>query len=226
MLEALPACTITLTESFDTRHLREGLAWTDLQKSITDFLRRMLAERPDMRLFLDAHSSVAFLAGATLGFKTGADVEVIQKGLNNPGQVWNAKDGIDGPASQINTERISNGNDLAISVGLSRDPIQQVREYVVAGLPGVGTILHIIPNDGVGQDAIKGGTHAANIAAAVATAIAGMRKPGATVHVFVSGPNAFSFLLGQQAESMGRCVPYEFDFNGRVHGSYEPTFSI
>jgi hypothetical protein len=46
------------------------------------------------------------------------------------------------------------------------------------------------------------------------------------VHIFLAGPNAFSFLLGQQAESMGRCIPYEFDFSGRIHGSYEPTFVI
>jgi len=25
---------------------------------------------------------------------------------------------------------------------------------------------------------------------------------------------------------MGRCIPYEFDFSGRIHGSYEPTFVI
>lgn len=226
MLEALPACTITLTESFDGRHLREGVTWTDLQKPITEFLRRLLLERPDMRLFLDAHASVAFLAGATLGFKTGADVEVVQKGMNNPGQVWNAKDGIDGPVPQIDIEPVADGKEIAVSIGLARDPIQQVREYVGAALPGVGSILHIVPAGGVGQDGIKGGAHAATIATAVAATIASIRKPGATVHVFVSGPNAFSFLLGQQAESMGRCIPYEFDFNGRVHSSYQPTFII
>lgn len=226
MLEALPACTITLTESFDGRHLREGVEWTDLQKPITDFLRRMLAERPDMRLFLDAHASVAFLAGATLGFKTGADVEIVQKGMNNPGQIWNAKDGIDGAPPQIDIESSGEGKDIALSIGLARDPIQQVREYAGASLPSVGTILHIVSDGGVGQDSIKGGTHAARIATAVAAMVARIRKPGATAHIFVSGPNAFSFLLGQQAESMGRCIPYEFDFNGRIHGTYQPTFSI
>jgi len=226
MLEALPACTMTLAESFDGRHLREGVTWIDLQKPITDFLRRMLAERSDIRLFLDAHASVAFLAGATLDFKTGADVEVVQKGMNNPGQIWNANDGIDGPAPQIGIELVGDGKDIAASIGLARDPIQQVREYIGRKLPDVGSIMHVVPDGGVGQDAIKGGAHAATIATAVAAAIAGIRRPGATVHVFVSGPNAFSFLLGQQAESLGLCIPYEFDFNGRIDGSYQPTFSI
>ncbi len=226
MLEASPDCTITLTEHFDGRHLRDDRTWHDLQRPLVDFLERMLAERPDMRLFLDAHSSIAFLAGATLGFKTGADVEFVQKGMNNPGQVWNAKDGVDGPAPQIDIEPAGAGKDIAISVGLARDPIQQVREYVAANLPEVGSILQVMPDGGVGQDAIRGGAHAATIAAAVAAVVAGIRKPGATTHIFVSGPNAFSFLLGQQAESIGRCIPYEFDFNGRVDGTYRPTFTI
>lgn len=226
MLEVPPERTIDLTGSFDGRHIRADTAWADLQQPITDFLHRMLAERADMRIFLDAHASVAFVAGAVLGFKTGADVEIVQKGMNNPGQVWNAQDGVNGPAPAIEIEPAGDGNDIAISIGLARDPIQQVREYVSAELPGVGSILHVAPEGGVGQDAIRGGAHAATIASAVAAVIAGIRKPGTTVHVFVAGPNAFSFLLGQQAESMGRCIPYEFDFNGRVDGSYRPTFSI
>jgi hypothetical protein len=226
MLEAPPERTIDLTEQFDGRQLREGAVWADLQRSIADFLRRMLAERADMRIFLDAHASVAFLAGATLGFKTGADVEIVQKGMNNPGQVWNAKDGADGPAPSIDIEPVGDGKDIALSVGLARNPIQQVRDYVAAELPSVGSIVRVVSDGGVGQDAINGGAHAATIASAIAAVIAGIRKPGATIHVFVSGPNAFSFLLGQQAESMGRCIPYEFDFSGRHDGSYRPTFSI
>jgi len=226
LLEALPSCTITLTQSFDGRQLRENLNWTDLQKPISEFLLAMLRERAEMRLFLDAHASVAFLAGATLNFKTGADVEIVQKGMNNPGQVWNAKDGIDGPAPHINIEPLGDGKDIAISIGLARDPIQQVREYVGAALPNVGSILQIVPELGVGQDAVNGGTHAATISKIVAATIASIRKPGGSVHVFVSGPNAFSFFLGQQAESMGRCISYEFDFNGRIHGTYQPTFII
>jgi len=226
MLEALPASTITLTENFDGRHLRDGVTWQTVQRDVTDFLRRQLAERRDMRLFLDSHSSVAFLAGATLGFKTGADVEILQKGMNNPGQVWNAKDGADGPSPAIDVEQVGEGKEIAIAVGLARDPIVQVREYVAEKLPNVGSILHVVPEGGAGQAAIQGGAHAATIATKIADSVAKLRKPGSTVHIFLAGPNAFSFLLGQQAESMGRCIPYEFDFSGRIHGSYEPTFVI
>lgn len=226
MLEALPDCTLDLTDHFDGRFLRDGMSWSALQRPITDFLQSMLRQRPDMRLFLDAHASVAFLAGSALGFKTGADVEIVQKGQNNPGRVWNASDGDDGPAPVITTEAVGGGKDVALAVGLARDPIGQVRDYVAASLPAVGTILHVLPDGGDGQSAIRGGAHAGAIASEIARAVTAIRKPGGTVHVFVSGPNAFSFLLGQQAESMGRCIPYEFDFRGLVDGSYQPTFTI
>ena len=61
---------------------------------------------------------------------------------------------------------------------------------------------------------------------AVAGAVAKVRRPGGTTHLFVAAPNAFSFLLGQHADSMGMCAPYEFDFGGRVDGLYRPTFTI
>lgn len=226
MREALPECTLNLREHFEGRMLRQGVAWADIKIPIVDFLIRMFRERPDMRLFLDTHASIAFLAGATLRFKLGADVEVVQKGINNPGIVWDAHDGCDGPSALIGCETIGEGKDIAIAVGLSRDPIQQVREYVLQRLPEVGMIMHVVPEGGAGQIGIQGGQHAASIAEAIAAETIAIRKPGGTVHIFVSGPNAFSFLLGQHAEAMGLCIPYEFDFSGRVDGSYQPTFSV
>lgn len=226
MREAPPECTLSLVDQFDGRMLRPEASWAGLKAPITDFLTRMLGERPDMRLFLDAHASVAFLAGAALRFKLGADVELVQKGINNPGTVWDAHDGSEGPPAIIKHEAIGDGKDIAIAIGLSRDPIKQVREYVSGALSGVGTIMHVIPESGVGQAGILGGQHAAVIAASIAAEVAAIRKPGGTVHIFVSGPNAFSFLLGQQAEAMGRCIPYEFDFSGHIDGSYQPTFNI
>ncbi|WP_226578967.1 SAVED domain-containing protein [Acuticoccus sediminis] len=218
--------TLDLTDQFDGRQLRKGARWSDLQRPIADFLQQMLKERPSMRLFLDTHSSVAFLAGASLRFKTGADVEIVQKGMNNPGQVWYASAGHAGASPEIAVENVGEGKGIALSVGLARDSIQQVRDYVTDMLPDVGTVMRVVPADGVGPATIRGGRHAASIAGEIAAKVATVRKPGGTVHIFVAGPNAFSFLLGQHAEAMGQCIPYEFDFSGQVDGSYQPTFRI
>ncbi|MCE8043946.1 SAVED domain-containing protein [Halomonas daqingensis] len=226
MREASPEHTLSLVPNFEGRALRSGVYWADLKAPITDFLRRMLGEQQEMRLFLDAHASVAFLAGSILKFKLGADVEIVQRGVNNPGVIWGAYDGSEGPSAVIAHEVVGEGRDIAIAVGISRDPIQQVREYAKKELSNLGIIMHVALEGGVGQAAILGGQHAATIAAMVAAEVTSIRKPGGTVHIFVSGPNAFSFLLGQQAEAMGKCIPYEFDFSCHVDGSYQPTFHI
>jgi hypothetical protein len=226
MRDAAPENTLDLTSFFKDRQLVPEASWRDLEPRISEFLKRMLAERPTMRLFLDAHASIATLAGARLRFKDGADVEVVQRGFNNPGMVWSAVDGLDGPPPVIELEAVGEGKDIAVSVGLTRDTIDKVREYSAANLPALGTIVRVTMEQGAGQAAIHGGQHAATIAARIADAVAAARKPGGKVHLFVAGPNAFSFFLGQQAEAMGECVPYEFDFGGRTDGSYRPTFSI
>jgi hypothetical protein len=217
---------LSLVDRFEGRHLREGVAWADLKAPVVDFLKARLAEQPAMRLFLEAHSSVAFLAGSALRFKDGADVEIVQKGDRNPGIVWDSTDGADGPPPVIDSEIIGTGKDVALAVGLTRDPTETVRAYVRRRLSDVGTILHVSPAGGVSQNAIAGGQHAATVATAISEAVRAVRKPGGTVHVFLVGPNAFSFMLGQQAEAMGRCIPYEFDFSGQTDGSYQPTFII
>jgi len=226
MRDASPECTLDLTASFENRHLRADVSWDDLQVPIVDFLKARLKETPQMRLFLEAHASVATLAGSALRFKDGADVEIVQRGQNNPGVVWSADDGLGGDAPVIEIESVGEGKDIAVAIGLSRDPMPKVKEYVGASLSDVGAILKVAPVGGPGQSAIKGGEHAAAIAAKIAEAVAAVRKPGGAVHLFVAAPNAFSFFLGQQAEAMGKCVNYEFDFSSQIDGSYQPSFKI
>jgi SMODS-associated and fused to various effectors sensor domain len=226
MREASAENTLSFVDQFNGRLLREGVTWEDLKAPIIDFLRARLAEAPAMRLFLEAHSSVAFLAGSLLRFKDGADVEIVQKGDKNPGIVWDSIDGCEGPPPVINIEPIGSGKDIVLAVGLTRDPIKAVMGYVERCLPGVGTVMQVAPSNGVSQAAITGGQHAAAIADAISNAVREARHPGGTTHIFLVAPNAFSFMLGQQAESMGRCTLYEYDFSGQIDGSYQPTFSI
>ncbi|NRB55833.1 MAG: SAVED domain-containing protein [Salinicola sp.] len=226
MRDASPEFTLPLEQNFEGRALKPEKSWMDLKDPVVEFLKRMVGEQPVMRLFIDVHSSIAFLAGSVLKFKLGADVEIIQKGLNNPGTIWNARDGKEGPPVIINNEYIGDAKDIAIAIGVSRDPIHKVKEYVARELANVGTIVHVIPENGVGQASIQGGQHASSIAAAIAENVSAVRKPGGTAHIFMAAPNAFSFLLGQQAEAMGKCIPYEFDFGGHEDGSYKPTFII
>ena len=225
MLEAAPENTLSLVRHFNMRHPRNGVAWDALRDEALPFLEGVLERGKTIRLFLDAHSSLAFLAGTVFGFKSGADVEFLQKGRATS-IVWNPGDGRDGPDPVVTEEEIGDGKDVAVSVAVTRDTIADVRSYIADNLPSVGRLLMVAPEGGPGPQSVAGGAHAAKIADAVAGAVAKVRRPGGTTHLFVAAPNAFSFLLGQHADSMGMCAPYEFDFGGRVDGLYRPTFTI
>lgn len=226
MRAASPENSLNLVDRFDGRHLRTSETWDGLQAPVIDFLRSKLAEHRAMRLFLEAHSSVAFLAGSALRFKDGADVQIVQMGDRNPRMIWASDDGSEGPPAVITATALGAGKDIALAVGITRDPTQMVLDYAARCLPDVGTLVHVALPGGAGQSSISGGQHASLIATSVSDAVRAIRQPGGKVHVFLAAPNTFSFMLGQHAEAMGRCIPYEFDFSGHVDGSYQPTFLI
>jgi hypothetical protein len=226
LLDAPDDHSLSLLDLFEGRHLGAGRDWErDVRPPVTAFLGQVLSRHSRLRLFLDAHATIAFLAGSLLGPKSGASVEVVQKGLRST-IAWHAEDGRDGPPPDISTETIGAGKNIVLAIGLTHDAAADARAYAAANLPGAGTLIRVLPDGGTGPLSVQGGAHAARIAAAAAATVVQHRTPGAAVHVFVAGPNAFSFMLGQQAERMGQCVAYEFDFGARRDGSYHPTFRI
>jgi hypothetical protein len=47
-----------------------------------------------------------------------------------------------------------------------------------------------------------------------------------TLHLFISGPNAFLFYLGQLAHGLGRIPFYEFAFAGGPPGGYVASIGL
>lgn len=226
-LDATADRTLSLLPHFDERRLRDGVDWNrDILPEVKAFFEGLKGLDGHVRLSLNAHASLAFLAGDILGFKSGVPVEIVQRGRAAP-SVWRADDGKVGPPVDIVTRKVADGDDLAVVVSLTRDSLADVQTYVASSLPSVGSILDARPSAGPGQSAVAGGAHAAAMADQVAEAVRSVRlKAGAKVHVFVSGPNAFSFFLGQHRSAMGPSVTYEFDFERRFDASYLPAFRI
>ena len=50
--------------------------------------------------------------------------------------------------------------------------------------------------------------------------------PDAVVHIFAACPNALLFFLGQSHQGIAPCIVYEFDFDRRMHKTYQPSFVI
>lgn len=188
-LDATAERTLSLLSQFERRRLRDGADWNrDLLPEVKAFFEGLKGLNGHVRLSLNAHSSLAFLAGDILGFKSGVPVEIVQRGRTGP-SVWRADDGMGGPPLDIVARQMSDGVDLALAVSLTRDSLAEVQDYVASSLPGVGSIMDVRPSAGQGQAAVAGGMHAAAMADQIAEAVRSARlKVGATVHVFVSGP--------------------------------------
>lgn len=222
--DASPDRTLEIADAFDGRFLRPGVDWTsDLVPKLESFFAEIRSTEPRIRLFLNAHASVAFLAGSRLGLKSGVQVELVQRGRGRT-SIWRWDDGSDGPPPTITNIPVGSGSDLALVVSLSRDALPDAQDYVRTALPDVGRILHVRSPNPPGPSSIAGGAHVALFADAAAEAVRASRLPvGAVVHLFIAAPNAFTFALGQHAAALGRWAVYEFDFERRVDGAYRPS---
>ncbi|MBR0694044.1 SAVED domain-containing protein [Bradyrhizobium lablabi] len=69
----MPEHTLVLTDSFRQRYLRDDLDWQR-------HLRAKAVQSSKLHLILDAHASVALIAGSVLDVKSGVSVELVQKG--------------------------------------------------------------------------------------------------------------------------------------------------
>lgn len=218
-------CDLSLLERFEERHLKPGAEWiSEIQTEIEGFLRQVKHDHKRVRLSIEAHASIAFLAGSLLHTKSGVDVEVLQKG-RVPTTIWRADDKVDGPALTMEEHPMGEGQDVALVVSLARNALADVKAHVQRHAGKFGQIVHFLPADGHGQTSVKGGAHAVAIADQIADAISDLRlRPPARVHVFLAGPNAFSFFLGQHREALGQVVLYEYDFGGTR--DYHPSFAI
>jgi hypothetical protein len=227
---ASPDNTLLLVDDFQQRYLREDRGWQEhIRPRITDFLRGAVKSSAKLRLILDAHASIAFLAGAILDLKSGATVELVQKGRVGT-QVWRVADSVpaDAPAFQVAEGTVGTGPDIALAISVARPTDSQVRTYVSQRLPAVGTIVSFAMPTGAGQQTVRGGGHAVRLAEQISAEVARLRsdKPDATLHIFAAAPNALLYFLGQEHQAIAPCVVYEFDFDRQGSKTYQPSFPI
>ncbi|HFN0786003.1 TPA: SAVED domain-containing protein [Klebsiella variicola subsp. variicola] len=227
MMDAPQDRTLSLLQHFDDRFLSVGNDWeTTVQPLVVEFLTRIKQTENRIRLFMDVHSSIAFLAGKCLGLKACITIELVQKGRAGM-SVWCADEGDKTKGTEITFERVGDGDDIALVLSISRNALNHVKIYLAASQPNVGRIIHVSPEGGPGLSSVVGGAHAARIAEDIANAVNDVRvKFGANIHVFSAAPNAVNFYVGQQIDYMGKCIFYEFDFNRRIDGSYHQSIKV
>ena len=229
--DATPDDTLVLAGEFRERYLQDGRDWQrDIRPRVEAFLRERMGKakgRP-IRLSLDAHASIAFLAGAVMDFKSGADVCLVQKGRPVASRTWRPDDGTSGPRPEATLVDTGAGSDLAVAISITHDVGPQVSRYVSARLPSVGRTITFAPARGPSVSAVTGGGHAAAVAEAIAQGIRAARggDPDHVVHVFAACPNSLLFFLGQHHRTVAPAIVYEFDFDRRGNKSYQPSFVV
>ena len=224
-----PEHTLFLTDLFRHRYLGENHDWqADVKPRVETFLVEMARKSDKLRLVLNAHASIAYLAGTIYHVKSGVNAELVQKGRSGGMRVWRSDDGFGGAPLRVVVEDIGSASELAVGVSLTQKVDRHVRQYVSASGITVGRFVSASFPDGSGQQSVGGGQHAAALAEQLAHAIRELKQdsPNALVHMFAACPNSFLYFLGQQHQGIGPALVYEFDFDGRGNRSYQPSFHL
>ncbi|WP_417519731.1 SAVED domain-containing protein [Minwuia sp.] len=223
---------LNLVPAFDKRFIHDDADWSSkLYPELATFLHDAAGDRHELRLALDAHSTLAFAAGRILDVKSGRRVELEQRTPKR--DVWSADDvpadsnwpGLEQTVIDLNAD----APDIAVAIGITHYITDDVRSFLDDHLPSVGRLLSLGPSSGAGYHSVEAGRHAFALAQAAKNAMRsamGGTSREARVHIFVAAPNALTFFLGQQSPVLGRVSLYEFDFEGSRDRTYRPSLSL
>jgi hypothetical protein len=220
------AATLSLVPDFHGRYKAAEVDWDrDLAPRIRSFLDERISGNRMYNLYLDAHLSIAYLAGYLLGKNdTVAPVQsegrVVWRptGAAVPGELWTVRE-----------ELVGDGPGLALAVEVTRPTAEDVRIYAGNDSRGIGRMLVLTIAGGTGPTSVRDGDHAWALARDLGQIIEARRttdERAAPIHVFVSAPVALAYLIGREGRAFGRSVPYEFDFDNRTPGGYTPAFHL
>jgi len=218
--------TLSLVDEFRQRYLQSVRDWQrDIRPRVETFLAATAARSRHVRIVLDAHASIAFLAGTVFDVKSGMDVQLVQKGRVGA-RIWRADDGASGARLEETITTGGSGRDIGVFLSAAQNVTPQARAYIVQASLEMGTELDFSFSSGPGQQSIAGGAHGAALAEQVANAVRRVKAadPDAVVHLFASVPNSILFYLGQQHQAIAPCIVYEFDFDRCGDKTYHPSF--
>lgn len=227
---ATPANTLVLTDAFHDRYLVAGRDWQhDIRPRIENFLRAAAGRSPNLRLTLDAHGSIALLAGAMLHTKSGIGIELVQKGEAGT-RHWRANDtdASAAPRFNVTTATLSDGRSIGVAINIARGATPAAAEYITETLPEIGRLASFELPSGTGQQGVTSGAHAAALAGQVSNIVRAMKAVDldAPVHLFAACPNSLLFFLGQQYQGIAPLTLYEFDFARKGNRSYHRSFVL
>lgn len=226
-LEARTSVNLNLVPFFDGRYLREEATWdATIYPALKDFVVGEVQGIDHIQLVLDTHTSLAFAVGSVLDVKSGKNVEIEQRTQGR--RFWSRDDvALDPtwPGLELTNETLGEGDEIALAVSLTHEIAGNVRAHVGAALPDVGMLVLAAPIGGPSQFSVRSGSHAMRFSEIVS---AHVRKLGkrTRIHLFIAGPNGFTFFFGQHHQALGPTTVYEWDFDGLRTKGYSPGLTV
>ena len=219
---------LDLVPYFDGRIIREPSLWNDeVAPQVVQFLETHTKVGGAYRLRVDAHTSVAVIAGYALDTKAGISLSLVQKTRSGV-EIWDTVQPATVPSEEWEFDWIdwsAADGDLAVAISITHDVRGDVTAFLNGAAIPVRGILAATPPQ-TGNTVVRDGPHAVALAQALVAELRKHRKSGQIVHLFMAAPNGFSLALGQHLRPVGPAVVYEFDFESGVPGAYNPGVAL
>jgi hypothetical protein len=222
---------LDLTPLFEGRIIGHGKSWEhNVFPEVRDFL---LAERlhrlpQPIRLYLDCHLSIAFLAGHVLDPKFGTRIIPMNKSRRKGFEAWP-------PAAHQNQpmwRTKQNGtitSEVVLAISVTHPIGGHLEDYLrQSGMVGIPEI-EFEPSRGIGSEVISDAEYAWNLGYELSSSLRRL-LPGSchSAHIFMSVPASMAFILGNTLRWITRKVQlYEHDFEGKnAVARYSPSITI
>lgn len=231
---------VDLRRYFDGRYVRDPKDWNGaIMEELRQTLRGKVPGESPCHLELAAPLSVGFAAGFLLPVSERRAITVGQR--EDPWR-FDGEEPAGAPSwleeaaarARIPAEfpLVPGARDVAVVVEGARPTIGGVMAYLnrddlVPTPPRVGAVVYAC-FERPDQYAIRGGPHARRLAQALLQqidAVAGDREYR-TFHLFLAGPNGLALAIGRLCHVLPRIQLYEFDKEGKRHGTYEPSIAL
>ena len=224
---------LDLADLFDGRQISAPEYWnTEVGPKIREFMTRSVAPLSQCRLYLSAHSSIAFAAGYELDPKSGIQASLVQNTASGR-LIWELSPGAS--TSHTNPWGVSEisanpeGGDVGIVLSVTHDASSEVLAHVRDHIPQLGQLLVFTIEPDIGPMAVKDGNHAWRLAQEVVKIVRErhpQRTPMSPLHVFSAAPNGLAFFVGRLARSLGPIQLYEHAFESDWLTRYRKSLSL
>lgn len=222
---------LSFKDKFNGRKLKPEYDWdSSIYQELEYFLTTNTNPNDSYQLMIEAPLSIAFVAGRILDPKSRISAFPSNPDPSHKSEVWDIDDSSDVSFTSfdVRDERIDpNEFDTCLIISIRYDIKDNVKEYISnIGLKIGRMITLTIGGQGPCSNAILNGTHAHYLANKVCDALVKRTTPEkrGKLHIFAAAPNGFMFFLGQKSRGFGKCILYEYDFEGVDTGTYSPSF--